>query len=67
MILDFPAQIGPSLVYTETATDSLFVQDAASVQRFVTIFANLNSAAHRAPRTLRFIREIMESEHQCDD
>ncbi|MBB5999834.1 transcriptional regulator with XRE-family HTH domain [Streptomonospora salina] len=66
VILDFPASADPSIVYTETATDSLFVQDAASVQRFVTIFANLNSAALRAPHTLEFVRQIMESEHQHD-
>ncbi|QBI56467.1 helix-turn-helix domain-containing protein [Streptomonospora litoralis] len=67
LILDFPAELDPSIVYTETATDSLFVQDAPSVQRFVTIFANLNSAALRAPHTVKFIRHIMESDDQHDD
>ncbi|GAA1753113.1 helix-turn-helix transcriptional regulator [Streptomonospora arabica] len=67
VILDFPAEMDPGIVYTETATDSLFVQDVPSVQRFVTIFANLNSAALRPPHTLKFIQQIMESDDQYDD
>lgn len=46
-LLDFPSELDPSIVYTETSTDSLFVQESASVQRYVTIFSNLNAAAHR--------------------
>ena len=60
-LLDFPGELDPSIVYTETATDSLFVQDPESVQRFVTIFSDLNAAALRAPQSVRLIRQIMES------
>lgn len=63
-LLDFPSELDPSIVYTETAADSLFVQDPESVQRFVTIFSHLNAAALRAPETVTFIRQIMESNDQ---
>lgn len=64
LILDFPGEVDPSIVYTETATDSLFIQEAESVQRFVTIFSHLNAAALRAPETVSYIRNIMESNDQ---
>ncbi|WP_017597357.1 helix-turn-helix domain-containing protein [Nocardiopsis lucentensis] len=63
-LLDFPGELDPSIVYTENATDSLFVQDPESVQRFVTIFSDLNAAALRATQSIRFIRQIMESVEQ---
>ena len=59
-LLDFPGELDPSLVYTETATDSLFVQESDSVQRFVTIFSHLNAAALRTSRTMGFIQSILE-------
>ncbi|WP_067604839.1 helix-turn-helix domain-containing protein [Nocardiopsis listeri] len=61
VLLDFPGELDPSLVYTETATDSLFVQESDSVQRFVTIFSHLNAAALRTSRTMGFIQSILES------
>ncbi|PSK99020.1 helix-turn-helix protein [Murinocardiopsis flavida] len=60
LLFDFPSEIDPSVVYTETATDSLFVQDADSVSRFVTIFSHLNAAALRTPETVNYIRAILE-------
>ncbi|WP_460749324.1 Scr1 family TA system antitoxin-like transcriptional regulator [Nocardiopsis oceani] len=59
--LDFPGELNPSIVYTENATDSLFVQDSESIQCFVAIFSDLNAAALRAPQSVRLIRQIMES------
>ncbi|WP_017624449.1 helix-turn-helix domain-containing protein [Nocardiopsis chromatogenes] len=61
-LLDFPHDADPSIVYTETATDSLFVQDPDSVQRYVTIFAHLNAAALRTSETITFVRRIIEDE-----
>lgn len=67
-LLDFPSELDPSIVFTENATDSLFVQNPESIQRFVTIFSDLNAAALRAPQSVRLIRQIMESlEHHEHD
>ncbi|OOC54859.1 MULTISPECIES: helix-turn-helix domain-containing protein [Nocardiopsis] len=63
VLLDFPNPADPCIAYTETATASLFVQDSDSVQRYVTIFSNLNSAALQAPHTTHFIQQIMEQEN----
>lgn len=63
-LLDFPNELDPSIAYTETSTDSLFVQESASVQRYVTIFAHLNSAALRPSESARFLRQILESSEQ---
>lgn len=60
-LLDFPSELDPSIVYTETSTDSLFVQESASVQRYVTIFSNLNAAAHRPAESVCFLQETLES------
>ncbi|MFI6576361.1 helix-turn-helix domain-containing protein [Nocardiopsis sp. NPDC050513] len=65
-ILDFPSQLDPSIVYTETSTDSLFVQESASVQRYVTVFSHLNAAALRTEESVRFLRQILESSEQHD-
>lgn len=67
VLLDFPGELDPSLVYTETATDSLFVQEPESVQRFVTIFSHLNAAALRTSHTIQFIRKILESNEQHEN
>ncbi|MEU3308282.1 helix-turn-helix transcriptional regulator [Nocardiopsis sp. NPDC006832] len=60
-LLDFPSELDPSIVYTETSTDSLFVQESASVQRYVTIFSNLNAAAHRPAESIQFLQQTLES------
>lgn len=62
VLLDFPDPADSGIVYTESATASLFVQDSDDVQRYVTIFSHLSSAALQASRTTRFIQEIMEQE-----
>ncbi|WP_338011657.1 DUF397 domain-containing protein [Streptomonospora alba] len=59
VVVTFPAQSDPGTVYTETTTDCLFAQDAASVQRFWTLLATMNSASIRTPHNLDFIRRIM--------
>ena len=60
VILDFPNPSDPSLAYAETATDSLFIQEAEPVQRYVSIFSHLNSASLQPHLTTRFIRQIMK-------
>ncbi|MBB6122120.1 transcriptional regulator with XRE-family HTH domain [Nocardiopsis algeriensis] len=62
VLLDFPDPADPCIAYTETATASLFIQDPDDVQRYVTIFSHLNSAALQASRTTRFIQQILEQE-----
>jgi len=62
VLLDFPNPADPCLAYTEWATASLFVQDPDEVQRYVTIFSHLNSAALQASHTTQFIQQIMKQE-----
>lgn len=62
VLLDFPDPADPCIAYSESATASLFVQDPDDVQRYVTIFSHLNSAALQASRTTQFIQQIMEQE-----
>jgi transcriptional regulator with XRE-family HTH domain len=64
VLLDFPNELDPSIAYTETSTDSLFVQESTSMRRYVTIFAHLNSAALRPSESVRFLRQILESSEQ---
>ncbi|WP_083918024.1 helix-turn-helix domain-containing protein [Nocardiopsis xinjiangensis] len=66
-LLDFPGGIDPGIVYTETATDSLFVQEPEPVQRFVTIFSHLNAAALRTSHTIRFLQSILEPNEQHEN
>ncbi|MFD6949158.1 XRE family transcriptional regulator [Nocardiopsis sp. TSRI0078] len=61
VMLDFPNELDPSIVYTETSTDILFVQESASVQRYVADFAHLNAAALRPAESIRFLQQNMES------
>lgn len=61
VMLDFPSELDPSIVYTETSTDILFVQESASLQRYVADFAHLNAAALRTAESIRFLQQNMES------
>lgn len=61
VMLDFPSELDPSIVYTETSTDILFVQESASLQRYVADFAHLNAAALRTTESIGFLQQSMES------
>ncbi|NKZ01337.1 helix-turn-helix domain-containing protein [Nocardiopsis alborubida] len=64
VLLDFPSEPDPSIVYTETSTDSLFVQESASLQRYVTVFSHLNASALRPSESVQFLQQILESNEQ---
>ncbi|MFV2198926.1 helix-turn-helix domain-containing protein [Nocardiopsis sp. LOL_012] len=64
VMLDFPSQLDPSVVYTETSTDILFVQESESVQRYVADFSHLNAAALRTSESIRFLQQSLESHEQ---
>ncbi|WP_262391360.1 DUF5753 domain-containing protein [Nocardiopsis sp. CNR-923] len=61
VMLDFPSELDPSIVYTETSTDILFVQESESVRRYVSDFSHLNAAALRPTETIRFLKQSLES------
>lgn len=64
VMLDFPSGMDPSIVYTETSTDILFVQESESVQRYVADFSHLNAAALRTTESIKFLDQILESYEQ---
>ncbi len=64
VMLDFPSQLDPSIVYTETSTDILFVQESESVQRYVAELSHLNAAALRTSESIRFLQQSLESHEQ---
>ncbi|MFE9245046.1 helix-turn-helix transcriptional regulator [Nocardiopsis sp. NPDC006938] len=64
VMLDFPSELDPTIVYTETSTDILFVQESESVQRYVSDFSHLNAAALRPAESIHFLRQNLESYEQ---
>lgn len=64
VMLDFPSELDPGIVYTETSTDILFVQESASVQRYVSDFSHINAAALRPAESIQFLRQNLESYDQ---
>jgi len=45
VILDFPSAEDPSVVYLETATDGLYLEETAEIERYTLMFDHLRSSA----------------------
>ncbi|MBB6175018.1 transcriptional regulator with XRE-family HTH domain [Nocardiopsis mwathae] len=61
VIMDFPAEIDPSIVYTETATGHV-ISEGEGVAQYVTIFGHVQAAALRASESVSFIRQLLTQE-----
>lgn len=62
VIMDFPGNLDPSIVFTETATSRLFVEDEDAVGRYVTMFGQVQTAALRPADSIEYIRQLMSAE-----
>ncbi|WP_239647259.1 helix-turn-helix domain-containing protein [Nocardiopsis baichengensis] len=64
-IMDFPSEIDPSIVYTETATGHVISEGDEAVTRYATIFGHVQAAALRASESVAFINQLLaqESDH----
>ena len=45
VILDFPSAEDPSVVYLETATDGLYLEETAEIERYTLMFDHLRASA----------------------
>ncbi|MFL1427909.1 MULTISPECIES: helix-turn-helix domain-containing protein [unclassified Nocardiopsis] len=61
VIMDFPGENDPSIVYTETATGHV-ISEGEGVAQYVTIFGHVQAAALRATESVGFIRQLLAEE-----
>jgi len=59
VILDFPETVDPTVVYLETATDGLYLEDSAEIARYRTLFSHLCLTALRPGETITRLREMI--------
>nr|WP_274517782.1 Scr1 family TA system antitoxin-like transcriptional regulator [Thermobifida fusca] len=59
MILDFQDPADPPMVYLETATDDLYLEDPKVVQRYVGIFGHTCSAAETPQRSVAYLKNLI--------
>ncbi|MDE3724390.1 helix-turn-helix transcriptional regulator [Nocardiopsis sp. N85] len=58
VIMDFPNTVDPSVVYLETDTDGLYLEEAEEVARYRRLFDHLRLAALLPEETLVHLREM---------
>lgn len=59
MILDFPDPADLPLVYIETATEDLYLEQPEAIQRYVTIFGHICSAAESPEASVRYLESLI--------
>lgn len=59
MILDFPDPADPPLVYVETATEDLYLENPQTIQRYVGIFGHVCSAAATPESSLAYLESLI--------
>jgi transcriptional regulator with XRE-family HTH domain len=59
VILDFPEAVDPTVVYLETATDGLYLEDGAEIARYRNLFSHLCLTALRPGETIARLREMI--------
>ncbi|MFL1379672.1 MULTISPECIES: helix-turn-helix domain-containing protein [unclassified Nocardiopsis] len=60
VILEFPEPVDPTVVYLETDTDGLYLEEAEEVARYRTLMNHLRLAALRPDETIEYLRRMIE-------
>lgn len=60
VILEFPTPADPTVVYLETDTDGLYLEDPAEIARYRTLLNHLRLVALRPGETITRLREMIE-------
>ncbi|MBB6174193.1 transcriptional regulator with XRE-family HTH domain [Nocardiopsis mwathae] len=58
VILEFPVDVDPTVVYLETDTDGIYLEDPDEISRYHSLFAHLRLAALRPGETIALLQEI---------
>jgi len=61
VILDFPDEVHPSIVYLETATDGLYLERLDEIRYYERIFNSLRSTAPGPSDSIACIRDIIDN------
>lgn len=59
MVLDFPDPADLPLVYIETATEDLYLEQPAALQHYVSIFGHICSAAETPEASVRYLETLI--------
>ncbi|MFW5420382.1 hypothetical protein J0910_27570 [Nocardiopsis sp. CNT-189] len=60
VIMDFPEVIDPPVVYLETETDGLYLEDAEEVARYRRLADHLRLAAYRPQETIERLQALID-------
>ncbi len=58
VIMEFPTTIDPTVVYLETATDGIYLEEADDVARYQNLINHLRLVALRPGETLDYLQEV---------
>ncbi|WP_017624840.1 Scr1 family TA system antitoxin-like transcriptional regulator [Nocardiopsis chromatogenes] len=61
VIMDFPDPLDPSIAYSETPTDSLFVEDESEMQRYNAMWYEVVNAALTPAQSRDFLHDLLAS------
>ncbi|MDA2812518.1 helix-turn-helix transcriptional regulator [Nocardiopsis sp. RSe5-2] len=61
VIMDFPDPLDPSIGFSETPTDTLFVEDEAEIQRYNAMWYEVVNAALTPAQSRDFLRDLLAS------
>jgi Domain of unknown function (DUF5753) len=59
LILDFPSSEDPSVVYLETATDGLYLEETAEIERYTLMFDHLRASALSTAESASLIARVV--------
>lgn len=60
VILDFPSELDPSVVYLETATDNLFLERPEELQAYTLIYNRVVAAALTVEESARYVASLAD-------
>jgi transcriptional regulator with XRE-family HTH domain len=59
VVLDFASELDPSLVVIETATDSLYLEQAEELRRYTVIYSHVQALALSAAESAKFMESMI--------